>query len=199
MGKAKVLEKLGQFEEAIGLLRQAGSQVDPEREPRKLLIVRELLVLNLCHLGRHGQARLLLGEVRALARKLGNRLDLVKVDWLQGIIAAGLGWHEEAIPILERVRATLVQDELAYEAALVTLELAEIHASLGHIAEVKKLARKSAPIFQAQEVHHEAQAALELFRQAAEQEAVTAESIRRVVVYLYRAQDDPQPHFEEAA
>jgi transcriptional regulator with XRE-family HTH domain len=199
MGKAKVFEKLGQFEEAIGLLRQAGSQVDPKREPRRFLIVRELVVLNLCHLGRHGQAQLLLGEVRALAQRLGNRLDLLKIDWLQGIIVAGLGQHEEAIPILERVRGTLVEDDLAYEAALVTLELAEIHASLGHTAEVKRLARESTPFFQAQEVHHEAQAALELFRQAAEREAITAESIHRFVVYLYRAQDDPQLQFEEAA
>jgi len=199
MGKAKVLEKLGQFDEAIAVLRQAGSQVDAEREPRKLLIVRELLVLNLCHLGRHGEAQLLLGDVRALARKLGNRLDLLRVDWLQGIVAAGLGRHEEAIPILKRVRAKLVQDDIAYDAALVTLELAEVHASLGHTAEVKKLARESVPIFQAQKVHHEAQVALELFRRAAEREAVTAASIRQFVVYLYRAQDDPQLHFEAAA
>ena|GEM_PF-454183 len=199
MGKAKVLEKLGQFDDAIAVLRQAGSQVDAEREPRKLWVVRELLVLNLCHLGRHGQAQLLLGDVRALARRLGNRLDLLRVDWLQGIVTAGLGHHEEAIPILKRVRAKLVQDDIAYDAALVTLELAEVHATLGHTAEVKKLARESAPFFQAQQVHHEAQVALELFRQAAEREAVTAASIRQFVVYLYRAQDDPQLHFEAAA
>ena len=199
MGKAKVLEKLGKFDEAISLLRQAGSQVDAKREPRKLWIVRELLVLNLCHLGRHAEAQLLLGEVRALARKLGNRLDLLRVDWLQGIVAAGLGRHEEAITLFERVRARLVEDDIAYDAALVTLELAEVHASLGHTADVKRLARESAPFFQAQQVHHEARAALELFLQAAELEAVTAEKIHQFVAYLYRAQDDPQLRFEAAA
>jgi tetratricopeptide (TPR) repeat protein len=199
MGKAKVLEKLGQFDDAIGVLRQAGAQVDASREPRKLLIVRELLVLNLSRLGRHAEAQLLLGEVRALARKLGNRLDLLRVDWLQGIVAAGLGRHEEAIALLERVRTRLVADDIAYDAALVTLELAEVHASLGHTAEVKRLARESAPFFQAQQVHHEAQAALELFRQAAELEAVTAEKIHQFVAYLYQAQDDPHLRFEAAA
>jgi tetratricopeptide (TPR) repeat protein len=199
MGKAKVLEKLGRFDEAVGMLRQAGSQVDAAREPRKVWIVRELLVLNLCHLGRHAQAKLLLGEVRRLARKLGNRLDLLRVDWLQGIVAAGLGEHHEAISIFERVRAKLVEDEIAYDVALVTLELAEVHAFLDHTAEVKKLARESAPFFQAQQVHREAQTALELFRQAAERNALSAERIRQFVVYLYRAQDDPQLRFEEAA
>jgi tetratricopeptide (TPR) repeat protein len=181
------------------LLRQAGSQIDAEREPRRLLIVRELLVLNLCHLGRHAKAQLLLGEVRALARKLGNRLDLLRVDWLQGIIAAGLGQHHEAIPIFKQVRAKLAEDDIAYDAALVTLELAEVHASLGHVAEVKRLARESVPFFQAQQVHHEAQAALELFRQAAELETATVDRIHQFVAYLYRAQDDPQLRFEEAA
>ena len=199
MGKARVLEKLGRFDEAIGMLRQAGSQVDAEREPRKVWIVRTLVLLNLSRLGRHGEAQLLLGDVRRLAQKLGNRLDLLRVDWIQGIVAAGLGQHHEAIPIFKRVRAQLIEDEIAYDAALVTLELAEVHASLSHTAEVKQLARESAPIFQAQKVHPEAQAALELFRQAAEREAVTAESIRQFVVYLYRAQDDPQLRFEAAA
>ncbi|HEV3074644.1 MAG TPA: hypothetical protein VHB47_09530 [Thermoanaerobaculia bacterium] len=199
MGKAKVLEKLGQFDDAIGLLRQASSQVDAKREPRKLWVARQLLLVNLCHLGHHAKAQLLLGEVEAMARNLGNRLDLLRVDWVQGRIAAGLGGHEEAIPILEGVRAKLAADDIAYDAALVTLELAEIHASLGHTAKVKKLARESAPFFQAQQVHHEAQAALELFRQAAEREALSAEKIRQFVVYLYRAQDDPQLRFEEAA
>lgn len=199
MGKAKALEKLGQFDQAIALLRQAGSHVDAKREPRKLWIVRTLLLLNLSRLGRHAEAQLLLGEVQSLARRLGNRLDLLRVDWIRGIVAAGLGRHEEAITLLERVRARLVEDDIAYDAALVTLELAEVHASLGQTAEVKRLARESAPFFQAQQVHHEAQAALELFRQAAEVEAITAEKIHQFVAYLYLAQDDPRLRFEAAA
>lgn len=198
IGKAKALERLSRFDEAVVLLRQAGARLDPEKEPRRAWIVRELLLLNLCHLGRHREAELLIGEVRALARQLGNQLDLVRVDWLQGRIAAGLERHDEAIALLERVRAKFVEDGIAYDAALVTLELAEVHAVLGHSAEVKALARKSAPIFEEQGVHAEARRALELFRKAAEAERLTAELVRALIVYLYQARQDPRLRFERS-
>ena len=196
MGKARALEGQGRFDEAVVLLRQAWARLDIEAEPRKHWIVRALLLLNLCHLGRHREAELLIGEVRALARQLGNQLDLVRVDWVQGRIDSGLGRHEEAIAVLERVRAKFVEDEMAYDAALVTLELAEIHVTLGHRAEVKSLARESAPIFAQQGVHAEARRALELFRQAALQDRATAQLLRAVVNYLYRARHDPRLRFE---
>jgi hypothetical protein len=87
----------------------------------------------------------------------------------------------------------------AYDAALATLELAEVHAGLGHTAEVKALARESAPIFEDQQVHREAQRALALFRQAAEEERVSGELLRSLIVYLYRARHDPQLRFAAAA
>lgn len=196
MGKAKTLERLGRFEESVVLLRQAGARLDAEEDPRKLWIVRALLLLNLCHLGRHTEAELMISEVRELARQLGNRLDLVRVDWLQGRIAAGLGRHDEAIALLVGVRAKFVEDEIAYDAALVTLELAEIHLTLGHRVEVKSLARESAPIFAQQGVHAEARRALDLFRRAALQDRATAHLLRAVVSYLYRARHDPRLRFE---
>ena len=143
-----------------------------------------------------GPPALMIAEVRALARQLGNQLDLVRVDWVQGRIDTGLGRHEEAIAVLERVRRKFVEDEIAYDGALVTLELAEIHAILGHREEVKALARESAPIFTQQGVHAEAQRALELFRRAVEDERLTVELVRAVIVYLYRARHDPRLRFE---
>src|SRR6202035_6185098 len=132
-GKAKALEGLGRFDGAVSLLRQAGARIDAEEEPRKAWVVRELLLLNLCHLGRYAEAEVMIGDVRALARQLGNQLDLVRVDWVQGRIDTGLGRYEEAIGVLdelaphpledgdrllERVRRKFVEDEIAYDGAL---------------------------------------------------------------------------------
>jgi tetratricopeptide (TPR) repeat protein len=199
MGKAKVLEELGQYEPAIALLLQAGSQLDRRREPRSLFVVQSLLVLNLCHLGRHAEAEMALADPRALATNLGNRLDLLRVDWLNGKVAAGLGRTDEAINALGRVRAAFISQGNAYDTALVTLELAEVYATLGRTAKVKALARASAPIFRAQGVHREAQQALALFRRAAEEERVSAELVHGVVTYLYRSRHDAHVRYEAAA
>jgi transcriptional regulator with XRE-family HTH domain/tetratricopeptide (TPR) repeat protein len=199
MGKAKALEELGQHEAALALLPRAESQLDSQREPRNLFVVRSLQVFNLCHLGRHAEAELALADQRALATRLGNRLDLLRVDWGQGKVAAGLGRTGEAIDALGRVRAAFMAEGNAYDTALVTVELAEVYAAMGRSAEVKALAQASAPVFQAQGVHREARHALELFRRAAEEQRVSAKLVRGVVTYLYRSRHDARVRFEAAA
>jgi transcriptional regulator with XRE-family HTH domain len=199
LGKAKALEELGQHEAALALLPRAESQLDPEREPRNLFVARGLQVFNLCHLGRHAEAEIALADQRRLANRLGNRLDLLRLDWGRGKVAAGLGRTGEAIAALGRVRAAFMTQGNAYDTALVTLELAEVYAAMGRTAEVRALARESAPVFQAQGVHREARRALELFRRAAEEQRVSAELVRGVVTYLYRSRHDARVRFEAAA
>jgi hypothetical protein len=55
------------------------------------------------------------------------------------------------------------------------------------------------PVFESQGVPEEARKALDLFRRAVEQEAVTPDLACRVVAFLRRAQHDPELRFEEAA
>ena len=198
LGKAKALEELGQHEAALALLPRAESQLDPEREPRNLLVLQSLLVFNLCHLGRHAEAEMALADQKALAAKLGNRLDLLRVDWGQGKVAAGLGRTDEAIDVLGRVRAAFMAQGNAYDAALVTLELAAVFAALGRSAEVQALAQASAPIFRDQGVHREAQRALELFRRAAREERVSGELVRGLITYLYRSRHDARARFQRS-
>jgi transcriptional regulator with XRE-family HTH domain/tetratricopeptide (TPR) repeat protein len=194
ISKAKAVEELGDYEAAIGLLRQAAGLIDGERDPSSWFAVLVSLSANLCHLRWFAEAKQVLREVQA--RKVGNQLDLLRVDWQQGKVAAGLGWTAEAVAILERVRSAFAEQDNAYDAALVTLELAEVYASLGRTAEVKAMARKSAPIFEAQGVHREARRALALCRRAAEDERLSAELLRGAIAYLYRARHDPQLRFE---
>jgi len=192
IGKAKVVEEMGQFTESIALLRQAASRIDGDSDPVTIFLVHLNLGTNLCHLGRHAEAAQGLEEVRSLALGLGNQLDSLRVGWLEAKIAAGLGQSEKAFAAYERVRADFEEQGIAYDCALVTLEVAELHATLGHTAEVKELARRSAPMFSEQEVHSEAQRALALFLRAAEEERVSVELIRAVLAYLERSRRDPE-------
>jgi tetratricopeptide (TPR) repeat protein len=196
---AKAVEETGDFEQAIALLARAAAHPDPERDPRRLFLVRKNIAINLCHLGRHAEAQRLLPSLRSTAASLDNDLEILRLQWLEARVTAGLGDPADALAALVLVRSRFVALDLAYDAALVTLELAEIHVQLGHTAEVKTLAHSSVPIFHAQGVHREARMALDLFRHAADREAATADLLRRLVAYLYRAQRDPHLPFAPPA
>jgi hypothetical protein len=79
---------------------------------------------------------------------------------------------------------------------LVSLELSRLYATQGRTEEVKSLARHMVPIFQSQEIHREALAALLIFREAAEKERVTAEFARDILLYLRKARHNPELRFE---
>ena len=142
----------------------------------------------LADLGRHAEAEPLLPEVQALAARTGNDLDGVRLRWLEGRIAAGLGRKEEGVRLLSEVRAQLVQREIAYDTGLVTLELAALLAELGRTAEVQALARETETIFKSQQVERERLGALRLFCQAAVKEKLTAGLARQLMAELRKAQ-----------
>lgn len=193
--KAKTLEEMGDYEGAVALLRQADPFLTAETEPRLLLCQRFNLLDYLCHLGRFTEAVPLLSPLRVLAAQLGNDLDLVRLRWLEGRLAAGLGHVEEATEALRLVRAEFTTRGVAYDAALITLELAVLLATQGRTREVKELARHSAPLFKAQGVHREALAALAAFRRAAEEETLSAKAAQEIFDFLRLARLDTSLQF----
>ncbi|HEY0557921.1 MAG TPA: hypothetical protein VGG20_26965, partial [Thermoanaerobaculia bacterium] len=131
------------------------------------------------------------------AVEMGNELDLIRVLWVEGGVAAGLGRREQARAALEHVRRYFNVHRIAYDAALASLELAVLHLEEERTAEVKTLAEEMFWIFKAQGVHKEALAALRLFYDDATKEEATAELARRLVEYLTRARGNPGLRFEE--
>ena len=194
--RAFTQEQMEDIEGAITTLERASELVDGGHEPRLLCVLRFNLVVNLIHQARHDEAVALLPKVRELALEIGNGLDLVRVVWLESRIFAGLGQREEAVPALEQVRNEFTTREIAYDAALVSLELAVLYLEDGRTFEVRILARQMLWIFQAQGVHREALAALKLFCEAAEREQATVDLARRVADYLERARHNPDLRFE---
>ncbi len=191
LNKAKALIDVAEYERAIDLLQDTAPLINAEREPRLFLIQLQYLAHAWCYAENYPAAQGIIGQVRMLAERLGNEIDLVRILWLEGKLAAGLGRSEEAIATFHQVRSDFIVRDNAWDAALVSLELATILASENRTGAVKTLARQSAAIFRAQQVHREAQAALELFRQAAEKETATAELCRQLVTYLCSAHHNP--------
>src|SRR5215203_1082363 len=122
--KAATLDQMGEAALAIEAVHEAAPFVEGTGEPRLLFGLRFILAANLCHLGRYAEAESLLPEVRALAVALRKELDLVRVVWLDGKLAAGLGRPAEAAASFEQVRREFTAQEIAWDAALVTLDLA---------------------------------------------------------------------------
>ncbi|MFL6262172.1 MAG: helix-turn-helix domain-containing protein [Thermoanaerobaculia bacterium] len=196
LSKAKLLEETDNFTGAVAALQKAVPIVESEGETRFLLLLRHNLAVSLCSLGRYGEVWELLPEIEALAAKVGNDLDELRLHWLKGRLFAGLGWREEAAKAFFFVKDGLISRGIVYDAALVSLELATVYLEGGRLEEVKDLARQMASVFQLQGIHREALAALRLFRDAAERKTVTLELARSLICYLKRAQGSPGLKFE---
>ena len=195
--KARTLEFLDQYEEAISIL----SQMSPGCETNDLRLgwlQRFTWMANLCHLGKHQEAEMMLPKLRALTISLDNGLDAIRLRWLEGRILAGLGRRKEGIEILSGVSDEFTSLGIAFDTALAKLELAVLYMEEGRTAEVRILARQMGSIFQSRGVHQRALAALKLFREAVEQEVITLDLARRLANYFRRAQHNSGLRLEGA-
>jgi hypothetical protein len=195
--KQNVLEQAGDIEGALAVLAETAPLLEGASDPRLLFTLRYNTAANLSLLGRHGEAEAMLPEVRK--RGLGNGLDLVRVTWLAAHVAAGLGKTAEAEAALNEVRRYFESHDLPYDHALAGLDLALILREQGRWPEIQRLAAQMVEAFQAQNIHRETIAAVILFQEAAEQEAVTVELVRRLKDYLKEAQCRPGQRFEARA
>lgn len=194
LSKSAIFQILGDPEGSTTALSAAAPLIDVARETRLAFGLRFNLVVDLCHLEKFAEAQSSLPEVRVLGERLGE-IDLARVLWLEGKVAAGLGKTEDAKANLKQVRQAFANHDLAYEYALVSLELAVVLLEQGCTAEVSTLADEMLWIFRHKKVEREALMALQLFCDAARRETATVELTQRLVSYLYRAQHDPQLPF----
>ncbi len=194
--KAFALHEMEDLERATELLRQAEPLVDAERDPRLLLCLRHNLLWELTTLGVFDQAEAMLPEVAALCRSLGNPLDLLRLQWAKARIVAGVGETTDAIQMLQAVRQEFAERGMAYDTALVSLELTALHLQAGCTAEVKRLSVEMARIFRAQNVPREALAALLFFQKAAERDSATARLAREIAAFLEKQRSDPGLRFD---
>jgi tetratricopeptide (TPR) repeat protein len=199
VSKAKLLVEMGDLEEAVALLEQVKEMASPKEEARLLFNIWHNLADALSKLDRFNEAAALLPQAHAYLLKAGGELNRVRLLWTEGRVAAGLGKLEDGIALLARVRGEFASRNMAYDVALVSLEIAILYAGQGRTDQVKTLARHMTPIFQAHAIHREALAALTLFRQAAEREQVTQDLARELLSYLRKARCNPDLRFEGRA
>jgi tetratricopeptide (TPR) repeat protein len=182
--KALLLSEMG--EPAIQVLKKANGLIDPDREPRLLLCLRHNLADNLSKAAQYREAAALLPDLKELAATHGSAKDRLRLEWVEGRVAAGLGDHDRARHLLTKIRQTFLDESNAFDAALASLDLSISYLAEGKTAEVRELADEMVTVFRALDVAREPMAAVLLFQEAARQETATAELAREVAASLAR-------------
>jgi tetratricopeptide (TPR) repeat protein len=187
LNKGHVNMWAGDLETALALLRQGLALVDPQRDPRLVVTAHHNQAYVLNELGQPREALAIVGRTRQLYLELGDRLNLLHLEFLEGQIALALGRLEQAEGIFREVRRSFGEKGMAYDAALATLDLAQVYARQDRHTEMQVLAQEMLPIFQSRDLQREVIAALIMFQQAAERNDVTLSLIQEVAGRLQKA------------
>ncbi len=193
---ANVYHMAGETERAIAEVQRALPMIDTALEPNLEFLARHNLITMLTEAGHFMEARRLLGESMPLYRRFPELWAKNRLSWVEGNIEAGLGQFESAERHLLASRDGFVDQGIAFDAALVSLDLAMVYARWGRHRELGALAQETLAIFRSLAAHPEALAALSFLATAAEQEVVSLEIIRNVAEFFRRAQVDPEVRFD---
>lgn len=192
--QSATLGRAGKAEAAIEVLESLLGQVSRWDMGEKLyLSALQGLATSCVEASRYSEAEQHLPEIRAIARAHRDRLNLVRVDWLEGMIEEGRGRDEVAEQKYLRVREALVGDSIADDVALVSLDLAALYLKAGRGKEAKRLTAETVVLFESREIHREALAAFILFHEAVRQEVATVAYAREISGYLRRGYYGDKP------
>jgi tetratricopeptide (TPR) repeat protein len=183
---------------AIEATRSALAKLDPETEPRLYLCGRHNLALFLVEGGQYAAASEAMRADEELYRQFADLWTRLRQLWLQGKIAFGTGRLKDAEAAFLSVRDGFVQQGIGYDAAMAALDLALVYLREDRTAEVRRVAEEMVPLFESEDVHPEAAAALLLFQEAARREVATSERVEELKAYLKRARENPELRFRRA-
>jgi tetratricopeptide (TPR) repeat protein len=190
----------GEAERAVELFGQAAEALEAVEDERLHLAAHHNLVDATIEVGDGLEALARFQKAQPLYdRFAGDSWVQLRRRWIEGAIHAVLGDFDIARRALEEVRELASRRELAYEFAMVSLELALVHLREGDIGRVQDLAEEMTPIFRSQDLHRYALAALYLFRHDARSQRITTGLLREILSYLRRARNNPFLHFEPTA
>ncbi|HEX2641782.1 MAG TPA: hypothetical protein VHU81_02240 [Thermoanaerobaculia bacterium] len=186
----------GEPEEAIRLLQEGLSLLEENREPGLEFAAVHNQLMFLIDCGRFLQARKLLFLNRGRLDQAGGRLNEIRVAWIEGRIAAGLGDLAGAERMLEEVRDGFDAAGRGYDAALATLDQVSVLLAQGRAQESEVWVREAARTFAALRIEREALGAILMLRKAFEMKMATVALVDDVTAFLRRSEHDPAARFE---
>jgi tetratricopeptide (TPR) repeat protein len=199
VGRTLILKGLytgyaGKPEEALQLLVRALPMVDRARDAKLVFHTLHNILLFRVELGEYEAAQRQLQRMRPLYAEHAAWLDLVKLHRLEGEIAAGLGDLVTAEATFQQIRQDLDDAGHAFQASLISLDLAGVWMREGRTAEVRGLVSEMTATFRVLGAEREAFSALHLLQDALQRDQATLEILRLVGGLLRRMQNEPATH-----
>jgi tetratricopeptide (TPR) repeat protein len=178
-------------EDAIRFLSAGIRQTDPAQDPTLILAAVHGLLWCLVDCGRAEEAERLLNEARPLYEVHGEHFDQLKRLWLEGRIASHLGRDKSAEGAFHQVREGYKEADLAYDFALVSLDLGALFLRQGRTVELKGLIDEVISILRARSIQREALGALLMLKRAVDNDQATAALLQTVAIELSRLERFP--------
>jgi hypothetical protein len=157
----------GKPEEAVVFLIDGLDRIDLKREPLLALGGMHNLLLCAIELGRYELVRRILPNVAPLYGR-ENPLNLLRLSWIEGLVALGLGECAAAEVKLRDVQQGFLEVNLVFPASMAGLDLAHVLLRLGRVAEIPALAGELVSSFTGLRVGREVIVALHLLQGACE-------------------------------
>jgi tetratricopeptide (TPR) repeat protein len=173
-------------ERGISHLRKALALIDVEQDPRLDLCAKHDLALYLTESGQPEEALAVLERARPLYRRFKDDLTQLRLHWLEGKIAHGLGEYQQAESIFSQLWDEFRALNLNQEVVLVTIDLAEALTQKGEPARAAELTAGCYNIMKNWGLHKDALAAWLVFQDALAQGLTTENLFHRVSEYYRR-------------
>jgi tetratricopeptide (TPR) repeat protein len=171
--------------------------LDETADPDLFFIASHNQLWFLVECSRFHEARELLHSRQPL--RADDRLNALKLQWLEGRIAAGLDELELAADRLAQARLGFESAGLRYNSSLIALDLAATLLRLGRPREAREILAGAARVFAELEVSREALAAALVLRAALENEITPLLLVTRAADLLRRTALVPDHRPEPAA
>jgi tetratricopeptide (TPR) repeat protein len=170
--------------DGIRFLVHGLNTIDRAREPKLAFQALHNILLLRVELGEYEEARRTLRQMQPLYARYLSELEQVKVRWMEGRIAAGLGELDEAEAAFLEAREGFDQASLGYRAALVSLDLVAVWLRQGRTVEIEHLVAELLATFRAVGVEREALVGILLLRDAVACQQATFELLQLIAVSL---------------
>ena len=196
--RVAILAPQGDHRAAIADLRLALRELEAIDEPGLTLVAHCNLASTYALAGMPARALEALPRARELCEAVGEPITRQQLRWTEGLARQDIGQDEDAVRLLRRAHAGLLELSARGYAAVVALDLGVLELKLGHRQEAARLAASAIPLFESLHLGSEAVAAVELLRTAILNGALVPSILRQARVQLLASLGGPVADLREA-